>query len=128
MASVCGTDEITRGREMLRLEVDLELVGHAECVAGRGQRVQGEETPEKAEPEPPAAHARGGAVFRGGLKNGVFTTFARTRWRTASTVISNCTSVPSAWCGRSTEASAIIRFSTGDQVVDVALPTWRPLR
>ena len=35
------------------------------------------------------------AVFRAGLKNGVFTTVAGTRWRTASTVISNSSVVPS---------------------------------
>ena len=34
--------------------------------------------------------------------------------------------VPSAKCGRSIVARAIIFFNTGDQVVDVAFPTCRP--
>ena len=38
----------------------------------------------------------GVAVFRGGLKNGVLTTVAGTRWRTASTVTSISSAVPSA--------------------------------
>ena len=52
-----------------------------------------------------------GAVFRGGLKNGVLTTVAGTRWRTASTVTSHSSAVPSAKCGAATVASAISFFS-----------------
>src|SRR5204863_467036 len=48
----------------------------------------------------------GVAVFRGGLKNGVFTTVAGTRCRTASTVTSTSSVVPSATCGADTVASA----------------------
>jgi len=36
----------------------------------------------------------GVAVLRRGLKKGVLTTFASTRWRLASTVTSNCSGVP----------------------------------
>src|SRR6185295_4993769 len=73
-------------------------------------------------------YSGGVAVFRAGLKNGVFVTTAFTRWRTASTVISISSGVPIAACGVSIVASAIIFFNTGDQVVVVALPTWRPSR
>lgn len=66
----------------------------------------------------------GVAVFLEGLKNGVLTTVAVTRCRTASTVTSRCRRVPSAKCGRSIVASAIIFFRAGDQVVVVARPTW----
>ncbi len=58
--------------------------------------------------------------MRGGLKNGVFTTVAPAKWRTASTVISICSGVPAAKCGASTVASAISRFSVGDHAVVVA--------
>src|SRR5262249_43701364 len=45
---------------------------------------------DSASPEPPAPspYVDSGAVFRTGLKNGVLTTTAGTRWRTASTVTS----------------------------------------
>src|SRR5207249_4431382 len=72
-----------------------------------------------------AQHA-GVAVLRGGLKNGVLTTVAGTRWRTASTVTSNSNDVPSALCGASMVASAMSFFKTGDHVVVVARPTCRP--
>ena len=62
-------------------------------------------------------------VFRFGSKNGVLTTVALTLWRTASTVTSICSCVPSAKCGRLTVASAIIFLSVGDHVVVVARPT-----
>src|SRR3954464_6104959 len=81
-----------------------------------------------ARPAQPLAQAGGVAVFRGGLKKGVFTTVAGARCRTASTVISICSGVPSAVWEPSTVASAIIRFSTGDHVVEVALPTCWLLR
>src|SRR5216684_6408505 len=68
------------------------------------------------------------AVLRGGLKNGMGTTFAETVWRAASTVISILRVVPAAECSRLTQASAIIFFSVGDQVVEVALPICRPPR
>ena len=61
--------------------------------------------------------------MRGGVKKGRGTTFAETLWRTASTVISMLRLVPRAELSRLTEASAIIFFSVGDQVVEVALPT-----
>jgi hypothetical protein len=66
--------------------------------------------------------------LRGGLKNGIGTTFAETVWRTASTVISTLSVVPTAECPRLTQASAIIFFSVGDHVVEVAFPICRPLR
>src|SRR6476619_6761790 len=66
------------------------------------------------------------AVFRAGLKNGVFTTVAGTRWRSASTVTSNSSAVPSANWGADTVASAISFLSTGDHVVVVARPTCVP--
>ncbi len=72
--------------------------------------------------------AIGIAVFLGGLKNGVGTTFAETVWRTASTVISMLRVLPMAALWRSTQASAIIFLSVGDHVVDVALPMTRPPR
>ncbi len=75
-----------------------------------------------------ARQITGTAVFLGGLKNGRGTTFAETVCRTASTVISMLSVVPAAECSRFTHASAIIFFSVGDHVVDVALPTCRPLR
>ena len=56
-----------------------------------------------AAPVPLPVHERGvrtgGAVFLGGLKNGVSTTVAGTRWRTASTVSSKSTGVPAVKCG-----------------------------
>src|SRR5258708_16509581 len=58
----------------------------------------------------------GTAVLRGGLKNGVETTFAETVWRTASTVISTCSVVPTEECSRLMQANGIIFFSAGDQV------------
>jgi len=66
--------------------------------------------------------------LRGGLKKGSGTTFAETVWRTASTVISMLSDVPFPELSRLTEARAIIFFKVGDQVVEVALPTWRPPR
>ena len=65
------------------------------------------------------------AVLRVGLKNGVRTTVAPTKWRVPSTVISNRRRVPSALRGVSMHAIAIRRFSVGDHVVVVALPTCR---
>jgi hypothetical protein len=65
----------------------------------------------------------GTAVFLAGLKNGIFTIFAVTFCRIASIVISICSLVPSLECEVSMLASAIIFFSTGDHVVEVALPT-----
>src|ERR1700731_4239209 len=65
-------------------------------------------------------HTTGTAVFLGGLKNGIATTFAETVRRTASTVISIAKVVPTADCSRLTQASAIIFFSVGDHVVEVA--------
>src|SRR5271156_165103 len=65
----------------------------------------------------------GTAVFLAGLKNGIFTILAVTFWRMASMVISICSLLPSLECEVSMLASAIIFFRTGDQVVDVALPT-----
>src|SRR5258708_1304933 len=67
-------------------------------------------------------------VFLGGLKNGVPTTFVETVWRAASTVLSMLSVVPNAECSRFTHASAIIFFSVGDHVVEVALPICRPPR
>ena len=63
-----------------------------------------------------------------GLKNGIFTTLAGTRWRTDSTVTSISSVVPTALEPFATVASAIIFFSVGDHVVDVALPTCDPSR
>src|SRR5258708_12730383 len=68
----------------------------------------------------------GTAIFLGGLKNGRGTTFAETVCRTASTVISMLSVVPTAECSRPTQASAIIFFSVVDHVFDLALPTCRP--
>src|SRR5215212_3522441 len=82
----------------------------------------------RAAKNPCAAGQAGGAVFRAGLKNGVGTTTALTRWRAASTVTSISSPVPVAHDGASTVASAISFFSTGDHVVDVAFPTCRPPR
>src|SRR5258705_2480842 len=65
------------------------------------------------------------AVFRGGLKNGVFTTCAGTRWRTASMVTSTSTVVPGAVCAAAIVASAMSFLSVGDHVVLVARPIWR---
>src|SRR6185295_14804770 len=73
-----------------------------------------------------SVHTTGVAVLRFGLKNGVFTTVARTWCLTASTVISNCRREPGRVYSRFTVASAIIRFNVGDHVVVVALPTWIP--
>src|SRR5467141_1367990 len=75
-----------------------------------------------------ARQITGTAVFLGGLKNGMATTFAETVWRAASTVISTLSVVPIAECSRFTHASAISFFSVGDHVVDVALPTCRTPR
>lgn len=71
----------------------------------------------------PTTSQTGTAVFLAGLKNGSFTTVALAFWRIASTVISICNCVPMEEYEVSTLASAIIFFSTGDQVVEVALPT-----
>ena len=65
----------------------------------------------------------GAIVFRFGLKNGVCTTVAGTRRRSASTVISISNDVPGLARRRFTVASAINFFSVGDHVVDVAFPT-----
>src|SRR5579884_3030567 len=70
----------------------------------------------------------GTAVFLGGLKKGSGTTRALTVCRTASTVISMPSVLPGAAYARSTQASATIFFSVGDQVVEVALPACRPSR
>src|SRR5205085_6005848 len=64
------------------------------------------------------------AVFLGGLKNGNFTTVANAFCRAASIVTSICNLVPGFAWAVSTLANAIIFFSTGDHVVDVAFPTW----
>jgi hypothetical protein len=68
------------------------------------------------------------AVLRGGLKNGSATTLAETVWRTASTVISMLSVEPTEEFSRLIQASAIIFFSVGDHVVEVALPIWRAPR
>src|SRR6476646_12281381 len=65
-------------------------------------------------------------VFRSGLKNGSFATFAVTFCLTASIVISICNFVPGCACAVSTLARAIIFLSSGDHVVEVALPTCLP--
>src|SRR6266478_5146579 len=75
-----------------------------------------------------AGQITGTAVFLGGLKNGMAATFAETVWRAASTVISMLSVVPAVECSRLTQASAIIFFSVGDHVVDVAFPVCRPPR
>src|SRR4029077_20200217 len=67
-------------------------------------------------------HDTGTAVFRFGLKNGILTTLAGTRCRTASTGISISSDVPGFACSLFTVASAISFFKAGDQVVEVALP------
>ncbi len=59
-------------------------------------------------------------LFLGGLKNGVVTTVAPTTWRRYSTVISNCTRVPTLANGAATCASARFFFSVGDQTPLVA--------
>src|ERR1700722_14261679 len=74
------------------------------------------------------AQITGTAVLRAGLKNGSGTIFADTVCRTASTVISMLSVVPTTEFSRFTQASAIIFLSVGDHVVDVALPTTRPPR
>src|SRR5581483_7746411 len=73
-------------------------------------------------------HCTGVAVFLAGLKKGSFVTVTGTLWRTASIVISISSRVPGSECSRLTLASAIIFFSSGDQVVDVAFPTCVPPR
>ena len=83
--------------------------------------------PDKSGLPPHSKNQPGGvAVFLFGLKNGVLTTRALTRCRTASTVISNCTFVPGLVKPLFIVAKAIIFFKVGDQVLDVALPTCRP--
>jgi hypothetical protein len=67
----------------------------------------------------------GTAVFLAGLKNGNFATVAKAFSRTASIVTSICNLVPGCEYAVSRLARAIIFFSTGDQVVEVAFPTWR---
>ena len=67
-------------------------------------------------------------VLRGGLKKGRGTIFADTVLRTASTVNSMLSVAPSVALSRLMEANAIMRFSVGDHVVEVALPTCRPPR
>src|SRR5262249_11961775 len=99
-----GNAQIVPVGKLLGLEVDVEPGRHAKRGARRGQCVERKEEEREAEPadsarRPWSPHAGGVAVFRAGLKNGVFTTFADTRCRTASTVISNCTTVPSPYCG-----------------------------
>src|SRR5580658_1435755 len=81
--------------------------------------------------QPPSAVRRaksgypytGVAVFLAGLKNGSPVTLTFVFSRIASIVISICNWVPSFECSVSTLASAIIFFSTGDQLVVVAFPT-----
>src|SRR5688572_24201480 len=63
-------------------------------------------------------------VFLAGLKKGVGTTVAGTRWRTASTVCSTSTRVPVGMCDALMVARPIICFSTGDQVDEVMRPIW----
>src|SRR5277367_3903752 len=70
----------------------------------------------------------GAAIFLGGLKNGNGTILADTDFRAASTVNSMFSVDPNVALSLLTEASAIMRFSVGDHVVDVALPTCRPPR
>jgi hypothetical protein len=71
-----------------------------------------------------AGEAQAGiTVFLGGLKKGSFTTVAAALCRVASTVISICSLMPGVEYAVSMLANAIIFLSTGDQVVDVALPT-----
>ena len=77
----------------------------------------------------PTTHqSASGAVLRGGLKNGKGTTLADTVLRAASTVNSILSVEPKVALSRLMEAKAIMRFSVGDHVVEVALPTWRPAR
>ena len=64
----------------------------------------------------------GVAVFRLGLKNGVFTTVAETRWRTASMLISNSRTLPGFANWRFNVASAMSFLSVGDYVVEFAFP------
>ena len=66
--------------------------------------------------------------MRGGLKNGKGTILAETVLREASTVNSMLSVCPKVALSLLMEANAIMRFSVGDHVVDVALPTCRPLR
>src|SRR5215813_10477364 len=68
----------------------------------------------------------GVAVFRFGLKKGVFTTVAGTRCRAASTVISISKLAPDFAKSRFTVASAMSFFNVGDHVVEVALPICVP--
>src|SRR2546422_179413 len=76
----------------------------------------------------PKGHSAGVAVFRGGLKKGSGTTVAFAVCLTASTVNSIPSSAPGGAHSLSTLARAIIFFSVGDQVVEVALPICvRPL-
>src|SRR5271166_1953337 len=70
----------------------------------------------------PGQHYTGDAVFRNGLKNGSVVTFTFVLSRIASIVISICNDVPGFAYSLSTLASAINFFSTGDQLVVVALP------
>src|SRR5262245_53789434 len=72
------------------------------------------------------AHTGSAAVFRLGLKNGVFTTVAVTRCLTASTVTSISNLVPSLAKSRRTVARAMSFFNVGDHVVDVAFPICVP--
>src|SRR5579863_1702292 len=64
----------------------------------------------------------GVAVFLGGLKNGIATTLTSIFNLMASMVTSICNCVPGFAYSVSTLASAINFFSTGDQLVVVALP------
>src|SRR5260370_3427539 len=59
----------------------------------------------------------GTAVLRGGLKNGMGTTFAETVCRTASTVISTFSVLPSVACSRLLTASAMCFFRLVDRIV-----------
>src|SRR5215469_2848169 len=68
----------------------------------------------------------GTAVLRAGLKNGVFTTVTPTFRRIPSMVSSICNWFPRRAWPVSMLASAIIFLSSGDQVVEVALPTCLP--
>ena len=61
--------------------------------------------------------------MRGGLKKGKGTILAETVLREASTVNSMLSVWPTVALSRLMVASAIMRLSVGDQVVDVALPT-----
>ena len=81
-------------REDLLYAFDRMIVG----VHGRvhQSRYELEACPTVAASSESEAYAGGVAVFRFGSKNGVFTTVASTWWRTASTVTSICSCVPSA--------------------------------